>query len=229
MVKAAASGGRSARTWFTRADVTYIGTIVQYPLVVVTPPLPGVKTLADFIAYVRQRPGQLSYSSAGMGTGNHFAAEVLKKETGIDLVHVPYKSDGAALPDLMTGRIAMHVINIQVALQHIRSGKLVALAVTGPVRAADLPDVPTVAEAGYPAVEQAPWTALIGPAGLPPAVVARLSAALSDVLADAELKRRFAALGQDVVPRKPEDTRRFVAAESERYKAVAAGAKMSGN
>lgn len=213
----------------TFADVTYIGTIVQYPLVVVTPPLPGVKTLADFIAYVRQRPGQLSYSSAGMGTGNHFAAEVLKKETGIDLVHVPYKSDGAALPDLMTGRIAMHVINIQVALQHIRSGKLVALAVTGPVRAADLPEVPTVAEAGYPAVEQAPWTALIGPAGLPPAVVARLSAALADVLADAELKRRFAALGQDIVARKPEDTRRFVAAESERYKAVAMGAKMSGN
>src|SRR5690606_30602308 len=125
------------------------------------------------------------------GTGNHFAAEMLKKETGIDLVHVPNKSDGAALPDLMEGRIAMHVINIQVALQHIRSGKLLALAVTGPKRAADLPDVPTIAEAGYPSVEQAPWTALIGPAGLPDATVARLSAALNEVLADADLKQRF--------------------------------------
>ena len=127
----------------------------------------------------------------------------------------------------MEGRIAMHVINIQVALQHIRSGKLVALAVTGPARVADLPDVPTVAESGYPAVEQAPWTALIGPAGLPPDVVARLSAALNEVLADAALRQRFAALGQDVVARTPADTRAFVSSESARYKAIAAAAKMS--
>jgi len=209
------------------ADVTYIGTVVQYPLVVVTPPLPGVKTMKDFVAYVKARPGQLSYSSAGVGTGNHFAAEVLKQETGIDLAHVPFRGDGAALPDLMSGRVTMHVINIQVALQHIRTGKLVALAVTGPRRTNELPDVPTVAEAGFPSVEQAPWTALIGPAGLPAATVERLAAALDQVLADPELRRKFADLGQDVVTRRPEEARRFVLSESERYKAVAAAAKMS--
>lgn len=208
-------------------DVTYIGTVVQYPLVVVVPPALGVKTLREFVAYVKKNPGKLSYSSAGIGTGNHFAAEVLKKETGIDIVHVPYKSDGAALPDLMEGRIAMHVINIQVALQHIRTGKLVALAVTGPVRVADLPDVPTVAEAGYPAVEQAPWTALIGPAGMGAELTARLAQALNDVLADPDLRKRFAALGQDVVARSPGDTRAFVGRENERYKAIATAAKMS--
>ncbi len=197
------------------------------PLVVVTPPLPGVKTMKDFVAYVKARPGQLSYSSAGVGTGNHFAAEVLKQETGIDLAHVPFRGDGAALPDLMSGRVTMHVINIQVALQHIRTGKLVALAVTGPRRTNELPDVPTVAEAGFPSVEQAPWTALIGPAGLPAATVERLAAALDQVLADPELRRKFADLGQDVVTRRPEETRRFVLSESERYKAVAAAAKMS--
>ena len=179
------------------------------------------------MAYARKNSGRLSYSSAGIGTGNHFAAEVLKKETGIDLVHVPYKSDGAALPDLMEGRIAMHVINIQVALQHIRSGKLVALAVTGPARVADLPDVPTVGEAGYPAVEQAPWTAVIGPAGMSAENTARISTALNEVLADPQLRRKFSGLGQDVVTRSPTETRSFVSRENERYKAIAAAAKMA--
>ncbi len=208
-------------------DVGYVGMIVQYPLVIVVPVGLGPKTLREFVDYARQHPGRLSYSSAGIGTGNHFAAEVLKKETGVDLTHVPYKSDGAALPDLMEGRIAMHVINIQVALQHIRSGKLVALAVTGPRRAPDLPGVPTVAEAGYPAVEQAPWTALIGPAGMSPELTERLSSALGDVLADPELRKRFAGLGQEVSPRSPADTRSFIASENARYKAIAAAAKMA--
>jgi len=208
-------------------DVTYIGTIVQYPLVVVVPQSLGVQSLREFVAYAKRNPGRLSYSSAGIGTGNHFAAEVLKKETGIDVGHVPYKSDGAALPDLMEGRIAMHVINIQVALAHIKNGKLVALAVTGPARTADLPDVPTVAESGFPAVEQAPWTALIGPGGMAAETTARIAAALSEVLADPDIRRRFAALGQEVLARNPADTRSFVARENERYKAVAADAKMS--
>ncbi|MFT3820861.1 MAG: tripartite tricarboxylate transporter substrate binding protein [Rubrivivax sp.] len=208
-------------------DVGYVGTVVQYPLVIVVPATLGPKTLREFVEHARQHPGKLSYSSAGIGTGNHFAAEVLKKETGIDLTHVPYKSDGAALPDLMEGRIAMHVINIQVALQHIRAGKLLALAVTGPKRAPDLPNVPTVAEAGYPAVEQAPWTAVIGPGGMSAELTARLSAALNEVLADPELRRRFAALGQEVAPRSPAETRSFVAAENARYKAIAAAARMA--
>ncbi|NUZ06092.1 Bug family tripartite tricarboxylate transporter substrate binding protein [Piscinibacter koreensis] len=207
-------------------DITYLGTVVQYPLVIVVPPQLGVRTLRDFVAYSKRNPGKLAYSSAGIGTGNHFAAEVLKKETGIDIAHVPYKSDGAALPDLMEGRVQMHVINIQVALQHIKSGKLVALAVTGASRLPDLPDVPTVAEAGYPAVEQAPWTAVIGPAGIPPDTAARISAALAEVLADPELRKKFAALGQDVAPRNPAETRTFVGREYERYKAVAAAANM---
>lgn len=208
-------------------DISYVGTVVQFPLVIVVPASLGPKTLREFVEYVKQNPGKLSYSSAGIGSGNHFAAEVLKKETGIDLTHVPYKGDSAALPDLMEGRIALHVMNIQVALQHIRSGKLVALAVTGPARAPDLPQVPTVAQAGYPAVEQAPWTAVIGPPGMSPELTTRLSVALNEVLADPELRKRFAALGQDVVPRSPAETRSFVASENARYKTIAVAAKMT--
>lgn len=215
------------RVPFDVKDFSYIGTITQFPLVIVIPSTLGPKTLSEFVQYARNTPGKLSYSSAGIGTGNHFAAEVLKKETSIDIVHVPYKSDGAALPDLLEGRIAVHVININVALQHIRAGKLVALAVTGPARSPELPNVPTVAEAGYPTVEQAPWTALIGPSGMKPELIARIGTALNEVLGDAELRRRVAALGQEVVTRNPANAREFVMRESQRYRAVAESAKMS--
>ncbi|HEY4069578.1 MAG TPA: tripartite tricarboxylate transporter substrate binding protein [Burkholderiaceae bacterium] len=207
-------------------DFSYIGTVTQYPLVIVVPASLGPKTLAEFVAYAKKNPGKLSYSSAGIGTGNHFSGEVFKKETGVDLTHVPYKSDGAALPDLLEGRIAMHMMNINLVMPHIRTGKLIALAVTGPVRAPDLPNVPTVAEAGFPTVEQAPWTALLGPASMKPELVARIASALTDTLADPEVKRRIGALGQDVVIHDPAETRRFVARESQRYKAIAESAKM---
>lgn len=208
-------------------DFSYLGTITQFPLVIVVPSSLGPKTLAEFVAHVKMNPGKLSYSSAGIGTGNHFAGEVLKKETGVDLTHVPYKSDGAALPDLLEGRIAMHMMNINLVMPYIRAGKLIALAVTGPTRATDLPNVPTVAESGYPAVEQAPWTALLGPASMKPELVEQIATALGEVLADPDLKRRIGVLGQDIVIHSPIETRRFVARESQRYKAIAESAKMS--
>jgi len=205
-------------------DITGIGTVVQYPLVIVVPASLGVKSLNEFIDRVKREPGKLSYASAGNGTGNHFAAEVLKKETGIDLVHVPYKSDGAAMPDLLAGRTAMDVLNIQIALPHIRSGSLVALAVTGPAQVPDLPGVPTVAQAGYPNVQQSPWSALIGPAGMAPEKVTQLNTALNEVLATPAVRKRFADLGQDVFASTPAQTREHIDRESARYRTVAAQA-----
>ncbi len=208
-------------------DITSIGMMVQYPLVIVTSATNGLKTLREFVQYVRERPGQLSYSSAGIGSGNHFAGEMLKHEAGIDLVHVPYKGDAPALPDLMEGRIAMHVLNIQVAMKHIESGKLTALALTGSARLPELPHVPTVAEAGYPDLEMMPWTALIGPAGLPEGFVTRVNDALNEVLSDPSIRKRFSDLGQQVAIRSPNETKQHIERENERYEAVARQAGMT--
>jgi len=208
-------------------DITSIGMMVQYPLVIVTSASNGLKTLREFIEYVRERPGRLSYSSAGIGSGNHFAGEMLKHETGIDLVHVPYKGDAPALPDLMEGRIAMHVLNIQVALKHIESGRLTALALTGSARLPELPQVPTVAEAGYPGLEMMPWTALIGPSGLPEEFITRVNAALNDVLSDPSIRKRFSDLGQQVAIRSSNETKQHIERENQRYKTVAQQARMT--
>lgn len=208
-------------------DITSIGMMVQYPLVIVTSASNGLKTLREFIEYVRERPGRLSYSSAGIGSGNHFAGEMLKHETGIDLVHVPYKGDAPALPDLMEGRIAMHVLNIQVALKHIESGRLTALALTGSARLPELPLVPTVAEAGYPGLEMMPWTALIGPSGLPEEFITRVNAALNDVLSDPSIRKRFSDLGQQVAIRSSNETKQHIERENQRYKTVAQQARMT--
>lgn len=207
-------------------DVEYIGMVSRYPLVAVTPATTQVKTLAAFVAYAKSRPGKLAYSSSGIGAADHFAGELLKQETGIDMVHAPYKSAAAALPDLLEGRVAFHLMNIQVALPMIQSGRLVALAVTGTTRAAELPQVPTVGEAGFPRVGIAPWIALIGPAGLPPERVQAVNAALNETLADPAIRKRLTNLGHETMAASAQETRAHIEAESERYRRVATAANI---
>ena len=205
-------------------DVTALGMVSRYPLVAVTPAATQVQTLAAFVAYAKSRPGRLAYSSSGIGAADHFAGELLKQETGIDLVHTPYKSAAAALPDLLEGRVVFHLMNIQVALPMIQSGRLVALAVTGPARAPELPQVPTVAEAGFARVGIAPWIALIGPAGLASERVRAVNAALNETLADPLIRKRLSELGHDTLAGSPQDARQHIEAESERFRRVAASA-----
>lgn len=205
-------------------DVGHIGMVSRYPLVAVTPASVPARTLAAFVAYARANPGKLGYSSSGIGAADHFAGELLKQETGIDMVHAPYKSAAAALPDLLEGRLAFHLMNIQVALPMIQSGRLVALAVTGSSRAPELPQVPTVSEAGFPKVGIAPWISLIGPAGLNPDRVRVINAALNDTLGDPAIRKRLTELGHEPMPATPLEARSHIEAESERFRRVAAAA-----
>lgn len=211
---------------FELKDFAVAGLVSRYPLVAVVPAATPARSLQEFVAFAKSMPGKLSYSSSGIGAADHFAGELFKQETGIDLVHVPFKSAAAALPDLLEGRTSLHLINIQVALPMIRAGRLVPLAVTGAARVPELPQVPTVAEAGFPTLAIAPWIALIGPAGLPADAVHRVNAALNQSLAEPAVRKRLAELGHEAIQSTPAEAQAHIQAESDRYRRVARAANI---
>ena len=145
----------------------------------------SAKTLKDFVALAKAKPGKLSYASAGTGTLAHLAGELFKRKAGVEVTHVPYRGSAQSMIDLMQGRIDLSVSTIPPTLQHIREGKLRALAVMSEKRNAMLPDVPTVAEAGVPGCEAALWTAIVVPAGVPADIIKRLNAAVLAAVASA--------------------------------------------
>lgn len=148
-------------------------------------------TLADLVRYARQAPGTLSYGSAGVGTGTHLAGAQLQVSAGVEMNHVPYKGSAAALTDLLGGRLHLMFDYAPAILPHIRSGRLRALAVMGRLRSRALPDVPTIAESGYPAAELGSWSGIVVPAGTPGPVVDKLSQAVKQVLMDPVLMAPF--------------------------------------
>lgn len=172
-------------------DFIPIGSIMQYPLIVVVGAGQPDKTLADFIARAKANPDTVSYASAGVGTATHFGAAALLREAGVDILHVPYKGNGPAMPDVMSGRVTMILEAYNSGGPKIADGTLKALAVTSTERFPALPDVPTVAEEGYPNYSYYGYTGLLAPAGTPPEVIERLSEALRIALADEEIVKRF--------------------------------------
>jgi len=158
-------------------------------------PLVPAKTVAEFIAWVKSRPGQVNYASVGTGSPPHLAAELLKMTAGIDMQHVPYKGGSAVLPDLIAGRVSMFFGSISTLQPQIQSAKLRAIAVTTEQRAPAIPDVPTFMESGLPDYEVNGWYGLLGPRGMQRAIVDRLNHALAQVLADRETQAKFAANG----------------------------------
>lgn len=161
-----------------KADMVPLGLIWQSPLVLVVNPKYGFKTVADFVAYAKAHPGKLTVSSAGLGTNTHMASEVFKREAGIDLLHVPYRGTGAAMPDLMSGQIDATISDVALMAPHIRQGTLTALAVTAPERSPLLPEVPTMAESGLPGARTENWYGILTPTGTPPQAVAKLKSSL---------------------------------------------------
>jgi tripartite-type tricarboxylate transporter receptor subunit TctC len=163
---------------------------------VVNPALPYY-SLQDVVAAAKAKPGKLNYSSAGVGTLPHLTGELLKSLAGIDLVHVPSRGGAPATADVIGGSIDMTVDAIAPLLQHIKQGRLRALAVTSPHRIADLPDVPTMAESGYPAVLATAWTGLFAPAGTDAAVLAKLNAAVNEGLASVPVRTALARVANE--------------------------------
>jgi tripartite-type tricarboxylate transporter receptor subunit TctC len=194
-------------------DFAYLACPGTTPFVLdVNPSLP-VKNVQELVAYAKANPGKLNFGSAGMGNSAHLSAELFKRATGIDMVHVPYKGNAIAMQDLIAGNIQVLFDPVQTSIPQIRSGKVRALAVTSKTRFADLPDLPTVAESGYPGYEFVVWYALIAPAGTPAPIVGRLNADINKAVSDPEMKRKFAALGADLTESKPDECAAFVKSE----------------
>ncbi len=181
-------------------------------LAIVAPDLP-VKSIADFVALARSRPGFYNYASAGVGSGAHFAVELLKSRTGIDLVHVPHKGIPEALNETIGGRTHLFICPYASAINLVRQGKARAIAVTGLARMPDTPELPTIDESGVPGYEWVFWYGLLAPARTPRAVIDRIQSDVARVLAEDEVQKRFATLGTKAVSSRPEDFGRLIVDE----------------
>jgi tripartite-type tricarboxylate transporter receptor subunit TctC len=185
-------------------DFAPVSLVATVPNVMVTNPSIPVKTLAQFIALAKTRPGAMNFGSGGNGTSNHLAGELFNIVAGVRLVHVPYKGVNLAMNDVMSGEVQLVVIGIPAAAPHIKAGKLRALAVIDSKRAAALPDVPTAAEAGLADFEVTTWYGVLAPAGTPRTIVTRLNTEIVGVMQSAEMKERLAAMATEPVTSTPE-------------------------
>jgi tripartite-type tricarboxylate transporter receptor subunit TctC len=183
---------------------------------------PGLetRTVQDFVALAKAKPGKLGFGSAGPGSLAHLAGELFASMAGTQLIHVPYKSSAQSVTDLMAGRLDMQFSTIPPTLPLIRSGQMRAVATTGAQRSAVLPELPTVAETGLPGYEAVLWMAMVMPASVPQAVVARLNRELVDVLNQPEAKAALTAQGMDTEPGTPEALRTRIANDIEKWRAV---------
>ena len=208
-------------------DFTPICLIGSAPNILLVPANSPYKTLADMLADARARPGQLSYGHAGNGTSPHLAGELLKALTKVDIAAVPYKGGAPSLTDLMGGHIPMTFNNIPESIAQIRAGTVRALGVTTATRSIALPDVPTIAEGGVPGYDTGVWWGLLGPAGLPADVRAKLSKDCADVVQAPGVKNRLVELGAAPIGSSSEEFAAFIKAEYEKWGPIikAAGIK----
>jgi tripartite-type tricarboxylate transporter receptor subunit TctC len=175
-----------------------IGIIGTSPLVLLANNAVPAKTVAEVVALAKARPGKLSYGSFGAGTSSHFAGEMFKQATGTDLLHVPYKGSSPAMTDLIAGQVQFTFDTNVAALPMVQAGRVKAIAVTSAKRSASLPNVPSIAESGYPGFEMVPWITIVAPRGLPKDVQKTLNKALADSLADKATRDSLEKSGVDV-------------------------------
>jgi tripartite-type tricarboxylate transporter receptor subunit TctC len=189
-------------------------------LILVAPPSAGFKTAADLVQAAKARPGKLNYASPGVGTPHHMSMELFKQTAGVFLTHIPYRGTAQAVTDLLGGQVDAMFLPIHVALPHVKSGKLVALGIGSDKRHPLLPDVPTLAEAKAGNVNVDMWYGIFAPPGTPPDQVQRLSHELKDILAAPEVRTSFQTQGMDPAWSSPEDFRRLVARDADRWAGV---------
>lgn len=176
-------------------DFVPVAMLAKTPNVLVTTPGTGIKSVADLIARAKQKPDSLSYASPGVGSGLHLAGELFKSQAGVDILHVAYKGTPPAINDLLGGTVPLMFSNLPTVLPHIRSGKLIALAVTDSARTPTAPEIPTLAELGVPGVVVPSWYGLLAPAGTPADVVAQIARDVTAILAEPAVRERLQGQG----------------------------------
>jgi tripartite-type tricarboxylate transporter receptor subunit TctC len=208
-------------------DYTALGGVVNVPLVLVANVNFPAKNVKELVALAKAKPGDIFFASAGNGVTNHLAMEMLDQAAGIKMTHVPYKGSPAALTDLMGGRVSVMFDTPVAVLPFIRDGRLKALAVGGTTRIAALPDVPTVAESGYPGFSAISWMAFVAPANTPAPIIAKLGDAITKSVNTPEMQNYFASQGVEPMPMSPPVLSGFIKSEVEKWgkAAKAAGAR----
>ena len=198
-------------------DLAPVSLICDYPNVMAVPMSSPAHTVQEFIAYAKANPGKANYASSGHGTSVHLSGALFNKMAGLNLLHIPYRGAGPALNDLIPGRVDVMFNNTGAVMPLIAGGQLRALAVTSAKRARELPDVPTIAEAGVPGFDVSGWYALFVPAKTPDAVIRKLNADTVQALADPATKARLEQLGVGVIGSSPEELRSYLAAEMSKW------------
>jgi len=201
-------------------DLAAIAEVASFPSAIVLHPSLPANSVKELIALARARPGQLSFGSAGNGSPNHLSLELFQTMAGVRMVHVPYKGSGQLVGDLLAGQVQLASMGLPVAVPHVQSGKLRAIAVTGAARSPLLPEVPTVSEAGLPGFEVTSWYGVFAPAGLPADIVAKLNSEIGSAVTAAEVKERLAALGAEPSVKSPDQFGRYVRQEITKWAKV---------
>ena len=207
-------------------DFSPISLVASSPLVWVVHPSVGVSTIPELVAKARAKPGSINYGSAGPGSGGHLAVELLKSMSGVQMTHVPYKGAAPALNDLLSGQIQVVCTSPLPAMPHVKSGGLKALAMTSAKRTILAPDIPTVAESGYPDYQATLWYALMVQASVPQAVQAKLYDAVIKTLKGSDTADQFKAQGADVAAYTPQMTNAFIRSEMQRWATLIAQAQI---
>jgi len=209
-------------------DFTPLTRVAMVPNLLVVNPERPYRTVQEIIEYAKANPGAIAFASSGNGSSIHLSGELFKQMTGVDMLHVPYRGSAPAVTDLLGGQVDIMFDNMPSAIQHVRNDTLVPIAVTPAERSSELPDIPTIAEAGVPGYEATSWFGMFAPAGTPDDIVKLLNEAIVEALHDPAVIEKFNAQGAVVHSETPEAFAEFIASENEKWAAVveASGARV---
>lgn len=201
----------------TLRELTPVSLVATVPLIVAVHPGVQAQSIQELVALAKSKPGHLNYSSGGVGTANHLAGELFKEVAGVDIAHVAYKGGGPALNDLLAGHVQLQFGTVASMREFVKAGRLRGLATTGPRRSQAVPDLPTVAEVGYPGAEVTAWYAVLAPAGTPRPVIERLSSEIARIVRLPQVQESLRAQGSDGVGSSTDDANRFFRGEVDKW------------
>jgi len=202
-------------------DFVAVGAIQSVPIVLTAAPKAPFSTYAEFAKLVKEKPGQISIASAGSGSSNHLALELWMKQSGLQVLHVPYKGSGPAISDVIGSQVNGMMDQLTASIGHIREGRMKALAITSPRRSPLLPEVPTLAELGVKGAEADTFTRIFAPAGLPPSVLEKISSSIRKALANESVRERYKSMGVDIMDMSQPDFAAYVRADYDKWRKVA--------